>query len=130
MPQAPLAARSPLWPLHKIVGDLTNQPQFSVVYTLIDHRNYVIKCSKPKWNHKPQSSGSAAKFQTFYGVIFMVYKSLDHGKLWLICFFMTTLFCFFIITFIFLQKTKNKNNQHCVTCHVISMVYTLIDNSS
>ena len=26
----------------------TNRPQFSVVYTLIDHRNDAIKCSKLK----------------------------------------------------------------------------------
>ena len=26
-----------------------------MVYTLIDHRNDVIKCSKLKWNHEPQA---------------------------------------------------------------------------
>ena len=26
--------------------------------------------------------------------------------------------------------TKNQNNRHCVTCYVISMVYTLIDHGS
>ena len=65
---------------------LTNRPQFFMVYTLIDHGNDVIKCSKLKWNHEPQASGFTAKFWTFYGVISMVYKSLDHGKLWSICF--------------------------------------------
>ena len=54
--------------------NLTNRPQFSMVYTLIDHKNDVIKCSKLRWNHKPQVSGFAAKFRTFYGVISMVYK--------------------------------------------------------
>ena len=29
---------------------LTNRPQFSMVYTLKDHRNDVIKCSKLNWN--------------------------------------------------------------------------------
>ncbi len=33
--------------------DLTNRPHFSMVYTLIDHRNDVRKCSKLKWNHEP-----------------------------------------------------------------------------
>ena len=32
---------------------LTNRPQFSMVHTLIDQRNDVIKCSKLKWNHWP-----------------------------------------------------------------------------
>ena len=37
-----------------------------MVYTLIDHRNDLIKCSKLKWNHEPQVNGFTAKF---YGVI-------------------------------------------------------------
>ena len=41
---------------------LTNRLQFSIVYTLTDHRNDVIKCSKLKWNHEPQASGFTAKF--------------------------------------------------------------------
>ena len=41
---------------------LTNRPQFSIIYTLIDHRNDFIKCSKLKRNHKPQVSGFIAKF--------------------------------------------------------------------
>ena len=41
---------------------LTNQPQFSMVYPLIDHRNDVIKCSKLTWNHEPRASGFTAKF--------------------------------------------------------------------
>ena len=40
---------------------LTNRPQFSMAYTVIDHRNDVIKCSKLKWNHGPQASGFTAK---------------------------------------------------------------------
>ena len=43
------------------IGYLTNRPQFSMVYTLIDHRIDVIKCSKLKWNHEPQASGFTAK---------------------------------------------------------------------
>ena len=66
-----------------------------MVCTLIDHRNDVIKCSKLKWNQEPQASGFTAKFWTFYGVISMVYKSVEHGKLWSICFFtMTFIFSF------------------------------------
>ena len=37
-----------------------------MVYTLIDHRNDLIKCSKLKWNNEPQVNGFTAKF---YGVI-------------------------------------------------------------
>ena len=48
---------------------------------ILDHRNDVIKFSKLKWNHEPQTSGFTAKLWTFYGVISMVYKSVDHGKL-------------------------------------------------
>ena len=65
---------------------LTNRPQFSMVYILIDHRNDVMKCSKLKWNYEPQASGFNAKFWTFYLVISIVCKSADHGNLWLICF--------------------------------------------
>ncbi len=32
---------------------MTNQSHFSMVYTLIDHRNDVRKCSKLKGNHEP-----------------------------------------------------------------------------
>ena len=65
-----------------------------MVYTFIDHRNDVIKCSKLKWHHEPQASGFTAKFWTFYGVISMVHKSVDHGKLWSIFFKMTFIFSF------------------------------------
>ena len=68
-----------------------------MVYTLIDHRNEVIKCSKLKWrNHEPQASGFTSKFWTIYGVISMVYKSVDHGKLSVVDLFftMTFIFCF------------------------------------
>ena len=88
-----------------------------MVYTLIDHRNDVIKRSKLKWNHKPQASGFTAKFWTFYGVISMVYKSVDHRKLW-----STVLYN----NIYFSTKNQKQNNRHCVTCYVISMVYTLI----
>ena len=33
-----------------------------MVYTLIDHRNDVIKWSNLKWNHELQLSGFTAKF--------------------------------------------------------------------
>ena len=59
-----------------------------MVYALTDHRNDVIKCSKLKKNHElPQASVFTAKFETFFGVISMVYKSVDHGKLCPIYFF-------------------------------------------
>ena len=47
-----------------------------------------------------------------------------HPQAWLYC------KAFFTITFIFFTKNKNKNNRHCVTGYVISMIYTLIDYSS
>ena len=88
-----------------------------MVYTLKDHRKDVIKCSKLKWNHEPQASGFIAKFWTFYAVISMVYKSVDHWKLWSICFFYNNIY--FYLPAMFLGK-----------CYVISMVYILIDHSS
>ena len=75
-----------------------------MVYTLIDHRNDVIKCSTLKWNNKPQASGFTAKFRTFYGIISVVYKNVEHGKLWSIC---------FTITFIFYEKQKTKQPALC-----------------
>ena len=50
------------------------------------HKNDVIKFSKLKWNHKPPASGFTAKFSTLYGVISMVFQSVDLGKLSSICF--------------------------------------------
>ena len=49
--------------LHLWAVLLTNRPQSSMVYTLIDHtrRNDVMKCSKLKWNHEPQVSGFTAR---------------------------------------------------------------------
>ena len=70
-----------------------------VKYTLIDHRNDVIKCSKLKWNHKPQAA----------------------WKIVVDLFFTIFFFCW---------KNQKQNNRHCVTCYVISVVYTLIDHSS
>ena len=57
--RAILGSIKPL-PMHKMLllsyeGYLTNWLQFSMVYTLIDHRNDVIKCSKLKWNHESQA---------------------------------------------------------------------------
>ena len=50
------------------IKNRTNRPQFSMGYTLIDHRNVVIKCSKLKWKHDPRARSFTAKFWTFYGV--------------------------------------------------------------
>ena len=57
-----------------------------MVHTLIDLKDDVIKCLKLKWNHEQQASCFTEKFQKFYGVISVVYESVDHGKLWSICF--------------------------------------------
>ena len=35
--------------------NLTNKPQFSMVYALKNRTDDVIKCSKLKWNHEPQA---------------------------------------------------------------------------
>ena len=70
--------------IQRIVIFNKSTTKFSMVHTLIDHRNEFIKCWKLKW--KPQPSGFTAKFWTFYDVISMVYKSVDHGKVGSICF--------------------------------------------
>ena len=94
---------------------LTNGPQFSMVYTLTDHRNDVIKCSKFKCNLELQTSSFTAKFWTFYGVISMVYTSVDHGKLWSILSFYRS---------IFLRKTKNKAT--ATAWHVTSFPWSIL----
>ena len=66
----------------------------NVVYESIHHSNDVEKCSKFKWNHEPQLSGFTAKFWTFYGVISLVYKSVECGKLWSIFFYNNIYFWF------------------------------------
>ena len=120
-----------------------------MVFTLIDHRNDVVKCSrKLKWNHEPQA-----------------------GKMWSICFYSNIYFSlvvasqatFFMLFFVFLlylcsfmhqlteisphmlkigsslsmlrskiifTKNQKQNNRHYVTCYVISMIYTLTDHNS
>ena len=66
-----------------MTGNKSTTTFYGLHSDLKDHRNNVIKL---KLNHKPQASGFTEKFWTFYGVISMVYKSVDHGKLWSICF--------------------------------------------
>ena len=44
-----------------ILNPLTNRPQFPMVYTLINQRNGVIKCSKLMWNHEPLVSMQSFK---------------------------------------------------------------------
>ena len=45
-----------------------------VKYTLIDHRNDVIKCSKLKWNHKPQAAWKIV-VDLFFTIIFFFGKT-------------------------------------------------------
>ena len=66
-----------------------------MVCTLIDHRNDVINVQNPSGTTSRWRVVSLQSFEHFYGVISMIYKSVDHGKLWSIC------FC--TITFIFHQ---------------------------
>ena len=56
-----------------------------MIYTLIDHRNDVIKCSELCSETTRLRLVFPLEFGTFYDVISMVYKSVDHGKLWSIC---------------------------------------------
>ena len=51
----------------------------------------------------------------------MLYKSVDHGKLWSIVFYNNIFF---------FKKNQKQNNRHSVTCYVISIAYTLIDHCS
>ena len=48
-----------------ILRKLRNRPKFSMIYTPIDHRNDLIKCSKLKWNHESQASGFLQSFEHF-----------------------------------------------------------------
>ena len=96
------------------LSKLTNRPQFSTVYTLIDHRN----------------DGFTAKSWTFYGVISMVYTTVDHGKLWSICFFTIT-FSFFS------RKTKpyppppqkKREKKNGTTWHVTSFPWSTLSQT-
>ena len=153
---------------------LTNRPQFSMFYTLIDDRNDAIKCPNLKWNHEPQVSGITAKFWTLWYHFYGLYEC----RLWKIVvdlFFTITFifsflwsfsknncakrrfsycFLYFCSTFvasstnsqseispqtlkfgyslsmfrskIIFTKNRKQNNRQCVTCYVISMVFTLI----
>ena len=111
---------------------LTNRPQFFMLYTLIDHRNDVIKCSKLKWNHEPQASGFTAKFWRTFSCCFSYFCSTFGAS-------STNSFTeisFHMLIFGSLSMlrgkiifTKNQNHRYCVTCYDISMVSTLIDHS-
>ena len=58
---------------------------FHMVYTLIDHRNDAIKCSKLCSETTRQRLVVPLEFWTFYVVISMVHDSVGHGKLPPIC---------------------------------------------
>ena len=54
-----------------------------MIYTLIDHRNDAKKCFKfCGENTRLRRLAVFLKFRTFYDVISMICKSVDHGKLW------------------------------------------------
>ena len=97
-----------------------------MVCTLIDHRNDVINVQNPSGTTSRWRVVSLQSFEHFYGVISMIYKSVDHGKLWSIC------FC--TITFIFHQLLKNRrwrvvslqSFEHFYG--VISMIYKSVDH--
>ena len=54
---------------------------FSMFYTFIDHRNDATKCSKLCSETNRQRLVVPLEFWTFYVVISMVHKSVDHRKL-------------------------------------------------
>ena len=68
---------------------LTNGPQFSMVYTLIDHRNDVIKCSKLQgfehfvasflWSIRVQTMENCGRF-VFYSNIYFFYEKTRRTK--------------------------------------------------
>ena len=68
--------------INVIVKKKKIRPQFSMVYTLVDHRKDAIKCSKPCSETTRLRLVVPLEFWTFYAVISMVYRSVDHGKLW------------------------------------------------
>ena len=69
----------------KVIVKKQNRPQFSMVYTLIDRSNDAIKCSKLCSDTTRLRLVVRLEFWTFCDVTSMVYKSVDHGKLWSIC---------------------------------------------
>ena len=102
---------------------IINHQKFNKLTTAIFHGLHSYR--PEKWCHKmfktqvePQASGFTAKFWTFYGIISMIYKSVDHGK-----------FVFYNNIYFF-EKNQKQNSRRCVTCYVSSMVYSLIDHSS
>ena len=72
-----------------------------MVCSLIDHRNDVIKCTQVLRVWTMENCGR-----------FVFYSNICCCCC---CFFFT--------------RNQKQNNQHCVTCYVISMVYALIDHS-
>ena len=63
----------------------TKSTTIFMVYTLIDRRNDAIKCSKLCSDTTRLRLVVRLEFWTFCDVTSMVYKSVDHGKLWSIC---------------------------------------------
>ena len=59
---------------NKCCGKKTNPSQFSMVYTLIDHRNDAIKCSKLCSETTRLRLVVPLEFSTFYDIISMVYN--------------------------------------------------------
>ena len=66
-----------------------------MVYTLIDHRNDVIKCSKTQVV-EPRAAGEWFHSKVLSNLWCHFYKSADHGKLSVVDLFftMTFIFCF------------------------------------
>ena len=58
----------------------TNRPQFSMVYTLIDHRNDAIKCSKLCSKTTRRFTRVMNILSRLYVVFSMVYTLKDHSS--------------------------------------------------
>ena len=53
----------------ELIIDKIIENNFLWVYLLLSAMEMMSKCSKPKWNHKPQASGFTAKLAAFLRLV-------------------------------------------------------------
>ena len=102
------------------IEQMDNNFPFSVLLATIEMTS---KCSKLKWNNNHEAV--SLKSLEHFGVISMVDKSKDHGKLLSICCY-NTIDSFWRPFLLRLLRKWQPLRHH----HVISMVCTLIDSNS
>ena len=104
-----------------------------MVYTLIDHRNDVIECSKLKWNHEPQAfifsflrsfSENHAPEVTFFLLFFVFCSTFAASSTILLSEISPHMLKFgsslsMLRSKIIFTKKQKQYNRHCVTCDVI-----------